>query len=203
MLAGIPMPTCLAHLSPAALTSLQLEWGPPLSQTTLAALASFTALANLGLYSDAPLPPNTPTVLAQLSRLTAWELGGQVVRPELLAVLARLPALEDLTCHAHSSLLPPPGVELLAAEHLHPGRRRSTDLFHVFACCLVLPTAGPLSALTQLTALRWKEWRRPALTVARPDLQRLLTQLPRLNSWDVSSSYAEPWSTWDGCMWVS
>lgn len=35
----------------------------------------------------------------------------------------------------------------------------------------------------------------------RLNLQRLLTQLPRLNSWDVGSSHGN--SLWEGCMWVS
>lgn len=82
----------LAHLSLATLTVLDLEWGLPLAQAALAALASFTALAELRL---------------------AVELGGQMAFAKLLPSLARMRALVHVDFEA--ATLPSPGKALLAA----------------------------------------------------------------------------------------
>lgn len=104
----------LAHLGPAALTSLCLRWGPPISQAALQSLSSFASLAVLSLDAQAPMPPNAPAVLAQLSGLHTLRLGDQAAAAEVLACLPQLPALNDLLCRTGDvNTLPAAGMALL------------------------------------------------------------------------------------------
>lgn len=95
----------LAHLSPAALSTLRLGWAPPAPDAAaMAALARLNGLTRLHLERPL-LPPSTADVLPSLPQLQTLHLAPSCLPAGLLAAVVRLPALVDLSCSCNT--LPP------------------------------------------------------------------------------------------------
>ncbi|PRW60737.1 S-phase kinase-associated [Chlorella sorokiniana] len=164
----------LAHLSPAGLTTLELQLCMELEADALAALARLTALQQLTIScTEVPLPPGAVEALACLPKLHTLQLTSASL-PDGLPAAA--PRLRSLTLEAPSF---PDGLlgEL-------PGLAALTSL----ECrAHELPGLRPLCALSQLRHLAWLELQRPGGTMQLP-LQLLLASLPGLQSWAIGST---------------
>ncbi len=88
----------LAHLSPATLQSLRLEWAPA-DAATAAALQRWSGLTQLQIRCRGNLPSSLPVALPSLPQLLSLELGASALPLGLPTVLQHLrsPALQQLS----------------------------------------------------------------------------------------------------------
>ncbi|KAI7836266.1 hypothetical protein COHA_009856 [Chlorella ohadii] len=166
----------LARLSPAALTSLELQLCLEIEPEALAALASLTGLQELTLICpDLPLPPGAADVFSGLRQLRALSLTAGSLPDGLLAAVPG--QLQRLSLDA-------PGMP----DGLVASLQRLTALTGLECRAHQLPAMRPLCTLTTLRHLGWLELQRPEGSLLRPPLQQMLAALPRLQSWTIGST---------------
>ncbi len=166
----------LARLSPAALTSLELQLCLEIEPEALAALASLTGLQELTLICpDLPLPPGAADALSGLRQLRALSLTAGSLPDGLLAAVPG--QLQRLSLDA-------PGMP----DGLVASLQRLTALTGLECRAHQLPAMRPLCTLSTLRHLSWLELQRPEGSLLRPPLQQLLAALPGLQSWTIGST---------------